>query len=131
MTASAIVVDTSALIAIVLNEPDAERCIEALASADELFISAGTVAEVLIVANRRNVDQEIKRLINGLGFKTMPVSEGDAHRIGQAHQRWGKGSHAAGLNFGDCFAYVTAQALGYPLLYIGNDFSRTDIDSVL
>ena len=131
MTASAIVVDTSALIAIVLNEPDAERCIEALASANELFISAGTVAEVLIVASRRNVDQEITRLISGLGFKTIAVSEGDGHRIGQAHQRWGKGAHAAGLNFGDCFAYVTAQALGYPLLYIGNDFARTDIESVL
>jgi ribonuclease VapC len=117
--------------AIVLNEPDAERCIEALASADELFISAGTVAEVLIVAGRRNVDQEIKSLINGLGFKTIAVSEGDAHSIGQAHQRWGKGAHAAGLNFGDCFAYVTAQALGYPLLYIGNDFARTDIESAL
>jgi ribonuclease VapC len=131
VTASAIVVDTSALMAIVLNEPDAERCIEALASADELFISAGTVAEVLIVAGRRNVDQEIKSLINGLGFKTIAVSEGDAHSIGQAHQRWGKGAHAAGLNFGDCFAYVTAQALGYPLLYIGNDFARTDIESAL
>ena len=131
MTASAIVVDTSALIAIVLNEPDAERCIEALASANELFISAGTVAEVLIVASRRNVDQEITRLISGLGFKTIAVSEGDGHRIGQAHQRWGKGAHAAGLNFGDCFAYVTAQALGYPLIYIGNDFARTDIESVL
>ena len=131
MTASAIVVDTSALMAVVLNEPDAERCIEALASADDLFISAGTVAEVLIVGSRRNVDQEIKRLISGLGFKTIAVSEGDAHRIGQAHQRWGKGAHAAGLNFGDCFAYVTAHALGYPLLYIGNDFARTDIESAL
>ncbi|MEY4249427.1 MAG: hypothetical protein RJA87_1060 [Pseudomonadota bacterium] len=131
MTASAIVVDTSALMAVVLNEPDAERCIEALASADDLFISAGTVAEVLIVGSRRNVDQEIKRLISGLGFKTIAVSEGDAHRIGQAHQRWGKGAHAAGLNFGDCFAYVIAQALGYPLLYVGNDFARTDIESVL
>ena len=131
MKASAIVVDTSALMAIILDEPDAERCIEALASSQALFISAGTVAEVLIVASRRGVDREIKSLINGLGFKVIPVSEGDAHRIAQAHQRWGKGVHPAGLNFGDCFAYVTAQELGYPLLYIGNDFTRTDIDSVL
>lgn len=129
MTASPIVVDTSALMAIVLNELDADRCIEALASAEALFISAGTVAEVLIVASRRGVYQEINSLVNNLDFKIQPVSEGVARRIAQAYQRWGKGVHAASLNFGDCFAYATAQELGLPLLYIGNDFTRTDIES--
>jgi ribonuclease VapC len=127
---SSIVVDTSALMTIVLNEPDAEKCIEALASAEALFISAGTVAELLIVAGHRGVDQEVNSLINGLGFKIQPVSIADARRIAQAHRRWGKGVHAASLNFGDCFAYVVAKELGLPLLYIGNDFTRTDVESV-
>jgi ribonuclease VapC len=126
-----IAVDTSALMAIVLNEPEAEACIAALADADRLVMSAGTVAETLIVAGRRNVGAEVASLIDGLGFEIMAVAPATARRIFEAYARWGKGAHAAALNFGDCFAYEVAKAQNCPLLYVGDDFSKTDIKRAL
>lgn len=122
-----IVVDTSALMAILLDEPQAQPCMAALAAADRLLISAGTVAETLIVADRRNVGEEAEKLINGLGFEIIPVSLASAQSVAQAYRRWGKGVHPAALNFGDCFAYDLARTNACPLLFVGNDFSRTDI----
>lgn len=122
-----IAVDTSALMAILLDEPQAELCISALAAADRLLISAGTVAEMMIVADRRNVGAEAEKLINGLGFEIIPVSFSSAQGIAQAYRKWGKGVHPAGLNFGDCFAYDLARTNACPLLFVGNDFSKTDI----
>jgi ribonuclease VapC len=92
-----IAVDTSALMAIALGEAEADACIGILAAEPEIVISAGTVAEALIVAARR----------------------------------WGKGADPAGLNFGDCFSYEVAKEHSCPLLYLGNDFSQTDIESAL
>lgn len=126
-----IVVDTSALMAIVLDEPQAETCMAAIEAADGLLISAGTVAETLIVAGRRNVGEEIAALIEGLGFEVVSVTEASARRISEAYARWGKGVHPAGLNYGDCFAYEVARERGCPLLFVGDDFSRTDLRSVL
>jgi ribonuclease VapC len=126
-----IAVDTSALMAIVLNEPDADACTAALASEDDLLISAGTVAEVLIVAARRNVGEEVARLIDGLGFDVVTVTPASARRIARAHLRWGKGLNPAGLNFGDCFAYEVAKEHECPLLFVGDDFAKTDIRSAL
>jgi ribonuclease VapC len=126
-----IAVDTSALMAILLNEPDAEACAAALETDDTPLISAGTVAEALIVAGRRNVGDEMGRLIEGLGFEVVGVSLASARHIAQAYQRWGKGIHPAALNLGDCFAYQVAKENGCRLLYVGDDFSRTDIQSVL
>ncbi len=126
-----IVVDTSALMAIVLDEPQAETCMAAIEAADGLLISAGTVAETLIVAGRRNVGEEIAALIEGLGFEVVSVTEASARRISEAYARWGKGVHPAGLNYGDCFAYEVAGERGCPLLFVGDDFSRTDLRSVL
>lgn len=122
-----IAVDTSALMAIMLNEPDAEACAAALQDEDRLLISAGTMAEALIVAARRNVGEEMDRLIEGLGFEILSVTPASAHRIAQAYGRWGKGDHPAALNFGDCFAYAVAKEHGCPLLYVGEDFARTDV----
>jgi ribonuclease VapC len=126
-----IVVDTSALMAIVLDEAEANDCIAALEKEDDLLISAGTIAEALIVATRRHVGEEIASLIDGLGFKAVAVTSASARRIASAYGRWGKGVDAAGLNFGDCFAYEVAKEHDCPLLYVGTDFTRTDVKRAL
>jgi ribonuclease VapC len=125
-----IAVDTSALMAIVLGEPEADACIEALQAEEDLLISAGTVAEALIVAGRRNVGEPMARLIDGLGFEIVAVTPAAARRIARAYASWGKGVHPAALNFGDCFAYEVAKAHGCRLLYVGEDFRRTDVAGV-
>lgn len=126
-----IAVDTSALVAIVLDESGAEACATALATQDEIMISAGTVAEALIVAARRNVGAEMATLIEGLGVTIVDVTPAAARRIADAYGRWGKGHHPAGLNVGDCFAYDVAKERGCALLYVGEDFARTDLQSAL
>jgi ribonuclease VapC len=125
-----IAVDTSALMAIVLDEADASACIAALETDDHILISAATVAEALIVAARRNVGEEMAKLIDGLGFNIVAVTEASARRVALAYGRWGKGVHAAGLNFGDCFAYELAREQDCPLLYVGGDFVRTDVKGI-
>ena len=122
-----IAVDTSALMAILLDEPKADACAAALEDDDRLLISAGTLAEALIVAERRNVGTEMERLVAGLGLEIVDVTPAAARRIAQAYRTWGKGSHPAALNFGDCFAYEVAKAHECRLLYVGDDFTRTDI----
>jgi ribonuclease VapC len=126
-----IAVDTSALMAIVLNDPEADACIAALEAEDDLLISAGTIAEALIVAARRNVGEEMGRLIDGLGFEIVSVTSASARRIAQIYEQWGKGAHPAALNFGDCFAYEVAKEYGCRLLYVGADFKKTDVVGVL
>jgi ribonuclease VapC len=122
-----IAVDTSALMAIVNDEPAAEFVLGALSSGAELVISAATVAEALVVAGRRNRALEMERLIDGLNFEVVPVTLASARRVVEAYGRWGRGVHAAGLNFGDCFAYEVATVRACPLLFVGDDFSRTDV----
>jgi ribonuclease VapC len=126
-----IAVDTSALMAIVLNEPEADACITVLEREDHLLISAGTMAEALIVSARRNVGEEMTRLIDDLGFEIVSVTPASARRIAQAFGRWGKGAHPAALDFGDCFAYEIAKEQGCRLLYVGDDFGQTDVPSAL
>ncbi|MDR4307406.1 type II toxin-antitoxin system VapC family toxin [Chelatococcus sambhunathii] len=121
-----IAVDTSALMAVLLNEPGADACMAALENGP-LVISAATVAEALIVAGRRDVRAEMERLIDGLGFEIVSVSSASARRVAECYDRWGKGAHPAALNFGDCFAYALAKERGCPLLYVGEDFAHTDI----
>lgn len=122
-----IVVDTSALMAVVLDEPEAERCMAALADEPNLSISAVTVAEALIVAERRGVRVEMAELLGGLGFAVEAADLSTAHGVADAYRAWGKGFAPAGLNFGDCFAYQLAQQHDCPLLFVGDDFARTDI----
>jgi len=102
-----IAVDTSALMAIVLGEAEADACIAILESETEVLISAGTMAEAMIVAARRNVAAEMTSLIDGLGFDVVTVTPASARRIAKAYEQWGKGVHPAGLNCGDCFGIVT------------------------
>jgi ribonuclease VapC len=126
-----IAVDTSALMAILLSEPEADACAAALEAEPHVLISAGTMAEALIVAGRLNVRDEMQTLIEELAFEVASVTPAAARRIAAAYERWGKGVHPAGLNFGDCFAYEAAKEHACPLLYVGNDFSQTDIASAL
>jgi ribonuclease VapC len=126
-----IAVDTSALVAIVLGEAEADACIKVLEVEAEVLVSAGTVAEALIVAAQRNVGEQMTSLIDGLGFEIVTVTPASARRIAQAYERWGKGLNPAGLNFGDCFAYEVAKEHSCRLLFVGKDFSKTDVESVL
>jgi ribonuclease VapC len=126
-----IVVDTSALLAVVLNDTRAEACRQALQHEGDILMSAGTVVEALIVAGRRDVGAEMTRVIYDGRIEIVPVTSASARRAAAAHEKWGKGVHPAGLNFGDCFAYELAKDRRVPLLFIGDDFSRTDLASVL
>jgi len=126
-----IAVDTSALLEIVLDKPYALDCMQALAKADRILISAGTLTEALIVAGRRKVGAELKDLANVLNLEIIPTTAESAHRAAEAYEKWGKGVHPAKLNFGDCFAYELAMSFQCPLLYVGNDFAQTDVQSVL
>ena len=126
-----IAVDTSALMAVLLDEAETAACAEALATNDRIVISAGTVAEARIVAERRGLGAEMAQLIDGLGLEIVSVTPAVARRVAETYAQWGKGVDPAGLNFGDCFAYEVAKTHDCPLLYIGGDFAKTDITSVL
>ena len=126
-----IAVDTSALMAIALGEAAADACISLLETEPKIIISAGTVAEALIVAARGNVGEEVARIIDGLGFEILPVTPASARRIAVAYARWGRGAHPAALNFGDCFSYEMAKENSCPLLFVGDDFAKTDLESAL
>ena len=126
-----IAVDTSALMAILLDEPEAATCAEAFATNDRIVISALTMTEALIVAGRRGLGAEMSALLDGLDLEIASVLPATARQVADAYARWGKGVHPAGLNFGDCFAYEVAKTRGCPLLYVGADFARTDVASVL
>ena len=117
--------------AIVLKEPQAPACVAALEAEDEILVSAGTVAEALIVSARRNVGVQMARLIDGLGCEIISVTPASARRIAEAYRRWGRGLNPAALNFGDCFAYEVAKERACRLLHVGDDFTKTDIDGVL
>lgn len=126
-----IAVDTSALMAILLDEPDADACIAALEEEDEIVMSAGTLAEALIVSARRGVGEELAQLVDGAGFEIVAVTAASARRVAEAYSRWGKGVHPAALNFGDCFAYEVASERRCPLLFVGADFRATDVACAL
>lgn len=122
-----IAVDTSALMAIALDEAEAAACMDMLEAETEVLISAGTLSEALIVAGRHKVADEMTTLIEGLGLTVVPLSTEGARRAAQAYSRWGKGVHRASLNFGDCFAYAIAKEHDCPLLYVGKGFALTDL----
>lgn len=126
-----IAVDTSALMAIILKEQNWTAGAEVLDRFDSIVMSAGTLAEALIVAERRGIGDEMRRLVQVLDVSVLPVTEATARRVADIYARWGKGVSPAGLKFGDCFAYEAAASAGCPLLFVGDDFSRTDITSAL
>lgn len=127
------VIDTSAVIAIFLEEPTAERLSRVIRAAPALRMSAASVVEAGIVVQGRFRDageQKLDKLLAYLEVEVLPLTEGHARIAREAFRRFGKGRHPAGLNFGDCFSYALARALGEPLLFVGDDFGRTDIAAV-
>lgn len=110
-----------------MQEPEAQPCIDRLDSDEPLCMSAATVTEVMIVALRRGIVDEVEALIDELGIEIVALSPAQSRRAWQAYRQWGKGCHAAKLNFGDCFAYALAMERGVPLLYVGDDFAQTDV----
>lgn len=129
-----IVVDTSALIAILDEEPDAAAYAGAIAEADPPLISAASLVEAGIVMFNRHGPKAtpmVDRLIEEAGFHVESVTAQHARLAREAYAAYGKGQKSAGLNFGDCFSYALAKATGLPLLFKGRDFSGTDIPAVL
>jgi ribonuclease VapC len=125
------VLDTSALIAYLNGEPEAERLKGALLQADSLFLSAASLVEAGIVAGGQKGEageRRLDRLLRRLRVEIVPVTADHAEVARDAYRRFGKGNHPARLNFGDCFSYALAHALGRPLLFVGDDFSRTDVE---
>ena len=125
-----IAIDTSALIAIAAGEAKGRNCAVKL-SGETAILSAGTMAEALIVANARGIAVALNLLLERPNIEIVPVTAASARRAADAYAKWGKGVHRAKLNYGDCFAYELAMSRACPLLYIGNDFSKTDVKSAL
>jgi ribonuclease VapC len=123
-----VIVDTSALIAILRGEPDADRLAERLLTAATVRVSAGTLLEARLVAARDGGLKELGDLVETIGAVVVPVDKDQIDVALDGFQRFGKGRHAAGLNFGDLFAYALARSLGEPLLFKGGDFGLTDIE---
>ena len=126
-----IVVDSSALVAILLDEEAAPNCQQALGANESLLISAASLTEMLIVAARKNVLDAMQTMLAALQPTIVPLTESRARAAAGAYRRWGKGFHPAGLNFGDCFAYALAREHDAPLLYVGDDFAQTDVTPAL
>jgi ribonuclease VapC len=126
-----IVVDASALVEIIRDARRADDCIAALETAEMVAISAGTVTESLIVAAGQDAEGPLMDLFQRFGLSVLPITMERAKAAAAAYRKYGKGRHPAALNFGDCFAYALAKELDCPLLFIGNDFRRTDIKPVL
>lgn len=124
-----IVIDTSALFAIVLLEPQAISCREAISNCDRNAISAGTLTEALIVSGCRGLQDEMSQLIRTTELEVVDVTATRSQRAADVYRRWVRGFLPASLNFGDCFAYELAAERDWPLLYVGNDFTQTDIRS--
>lgn len=127
------ILDTSALVAIALEEPDAPRLWDALLEATSCRIGAPTMVETWTVMERKaspKAHRILQDLIAGIGVTVEPFTPDHALIARDAWVRYGKGSgRRAGLNYGDCMAYAMAIDAGEPLLFIGNDFIHTDVQS--
>ncbi len=128
------VVDTSALLAILMNEPEAEGFAVAIEADPVRLVSAGTLLETGLVAEGRWGDaggRELDLLVAKAAIDVSPVDAEQVEVARRAFRRYGKGRHPAGLNFGDCFAYALSRVSGQPLLFKGNDFAQTDVDRMI
>ena len=125
------VIDTSAIVAIALNEPDAAELEVRIADDPLRLISAATVLEATIVLETRLGDaggREFDLWLLKIGAEIVPVDAEQADAARRAWRRFGKGRHAAALNYGDCFSYALALTRGEPLLFKGEDFAKTDVN---
>jgi len=128
------IVDTSALLAVLFGEEDAETYARAISEADVCSISAANFVEVSIVVESQTGDAGSRQwdsFFRTAGITVEPVTWEQAHAARQVWSDFGKGRHPAGLNFGDCFSLALAQVSGEPLLFKGDDFRKTGIPAVL
>lgn len=124
------VIDTSAIIAIAFDEPEASAFETCIADDPVRLISAATVFEASMVLESRLGEQggsELDLWLHRINAEVVPVSADHSDQARRTWRRYGKGRHPAGLNFGDCFSYALAKLTNEPLLFKGNDFSQTDI----
>jgi ribonuclease VapC len=124
------IVDTSAVLAVLLDEKEAEDFAAMMLKSDACHMSAVSFVEASIIAETNGGDGGVRQLdafLRTAGISIEPVNEEQALAARQAYSDYGKGRHAAGLNFGDCFSYALARVSGEPLLFKGNDFQKTDI----
>lgn len=125
------IVDSSAMVAIIRGERDGSRLAARLSESDSARMSAATLVELSIVIDRDSSPNSaalLDELFDRSGIEVVPFTAEHARIARRAYQEFGKGSgHRAGLNFGDCFAYALAKQSGGPLLFKGDDFSHTDI----
>jgi ribonuclease VapC len=124
------ILDTSAIIAVLFNEDDANLYAELITQSDSRRMSAATFVETAIVVEtqtRTSGSRQLDAFMRRADIAIEPVTEEHAHIARQAFIDFGKGRHAAGLNYGDCFSYALAKATGDPLLFKGKVFSKTDL----
>jgi ribonuclease VapC len=124
------ILDSSAVVAVVFQEPGYEALLERILAADEVAIGAPTLAETgIVVSARLGADARplLSRLLREGAIETLPFGEAQFGVAVGAWLQFGRGRHRAGLNFGDCLAYATARLAGRPLLCVGEDFGRTDL----
>ena len=133
-TGSVVVVDTSAVMALLLQESDAERLLDVAARASSLYLSTASRLELSLVAESVRhaiAPNEIEQLLLNLRVELVPLDQEQMHWALEGWRRYGKGRHPAALNLGDCFSYGLAKALQAPLLFKGDDFAATDLPSAL
>jgi ribonuclease VapC len=124
------IIDTSAIIAVLFNEDDAKVYAQSIAQSDIRRMSAATFVETAIVVETQTKSggsRQLDAFLRLADIAIEPVTAEHAHIARQAFIDFGKGRHPAGLNYGDCFAYALAKATGEPLLFKGKDFSKTDL----
>ena len=127
------VIDTSALVAILQDEPERREWVEAIEATDSRVMSTATFVEISIIVESRHGAEGVRDLdlfLTRAGIELVPVDTEQAHAARRAFSQFGKGRHRAGLNYGDCFAYALAMARGERLLFKGDDFQHTDVQPV-
>ena len=128
------IVDTSAVVAILFRESDAQRYEEAIAAAPHCRMSVANFVEAAMVIESKDGPargESLDVLIDEASMELAPVTPQHAYAAREAWRRYGKGNHPAALNFGDCFAYALAKISGEPLLFKGGDFALTDVEDAL
>jgi ribonuclease VapC len=127
-----LILDSSAVVAVIREEPDRDRLIEAIEGVREIAIGAPTAVEcTLALVRRYGVVGRLmlSRFLEQNGVISVPFDERHWSVAADASIRYGKGRHSARLNYGDCMSYATAKVAGAPLLFVGNDFAQTDIEA--
>jgi len=125
------VLDTSAVVAVLQNEPERRKFNEAIEASESRSLSTASFVECsMILESRYGTDgvRDLDLFIAKAQISLVPVDEEQANLARRAFQKFGKGRHPAGLNFGDCFSYALSRALDLPLLFKGNDFNQTDVE---